>query len=95
MKDIRGLQRIPVAVAGWGPSIRKPPERIEGFHWHWGMLKRISLIAVVGLIFGIVGSLIAIFIFGLTHDEGSWAFVLIGYITGGIIGNKLYDQGVG
>ena len=74
---------------------RKPPERIEGFHWHLGMLKRISLIAVVGLIFGLIGQFIAIFIFGLTYDEGSWAFVLIGYITGGIIGNKLYDQGVG
>ena len=82
--------------AGQTEDYRKPPKRTwEGFHWHWGMLKRILLIAVVGLTFGLIGQFIAIFIFGLTYDEGSWAFVLIGYITGGIIGNKLYDQGVG
>ena len=73
---------------------RKPPERIEGFHWHWGMLKRILLIAVVGLIFGIVGQIIAISI-GVPSGPGSAVFVLFGYIIGGIIGNNLYDRGVG
>ena len=73
---------------------RKPPKRTEGFHWHGGMLKRILLIAVVGLIFGVVGQFIAIFT-GVAFTPASTVLTLIGYIIGGIIGNKLYDQGVG
>ena len=74
---------------GQTEDYRKPPRRTGGF---WGMLKRILSIAVVGLIFAVVGQLIAIFI-GVTYAEGSWVLVLIGYILGGIIGNRLYDMG--
>ena len=81
--------------AGQTEDYRKPPKRTwEGFHWHWGMLKRILLIAVVGLICGVIGQLIAIFT-GVAFTPASAVLTLIGYIIGGIIGNKLYDQGVG
>ena len=75
---------------GQTEGYRKPPKRTEG----WGTLKRILLIAVVGLIFGIVGQFIAIFI-GVAGTPASAVLVLPGYIIGGIIGNKLYDQGGG
>ncbi len=47
-----------------------------------------------GLIFGVVGQFIAIFV-GVAETDASAVFVLIGYIIGGIIGNMLYDRGVG
>ena len=75
---------------GQTEGYRKPPKKTEG----WGTLKRILLIAVVGLIFGIVGQFIAIFI-GVAGTPASAVLVLPGYIIGGIIGNKLYDQGGG
>ena len=58
------------------------------------MPKRILLIVTVGLIFGVVGQFISIFI-GVAGTQASAVLTLIGYIIGGIIGNKLYDRGVG
>ena len=85
--------RHPIGL-GQTEDYRKPPEGAEGFYWHWGILKRILLIAVVGLIFGSVGQIIAAFVV-VADIDASAVFLLIGYIIGGIIGNMLYDRGVG
>ena len=79
--------------AGQTEDYRKPPKRTwEGFHWHWGMLKRGLLILSGGLILAIVGQFISILI-GIDGTDGYKVLIVIGYILGGIIGNRLYDKG--
>ena len=79
--------------AGQTEDYRKQPKRTwEGFHWHWGMLKRGLLILSGGLILAIVGQFISILI-GNDGTDGYKVLIVIAYILGGIIGNRLYDKG--
>lgn len=83
-----------ITDSGQAENHKEAPNRTEGFHLHGGMVMRGLSIVGVGLIFGVIGQVVSLLI-GAGGTAGSPILVAVGYIIGGIIGNKIYDRGSG